>query len=406
MKNSQDSWFNEARFGMFIHWGPYSVAGRGEWLANRENIPQAEYAEKYAAAFCAEKYDPAEWARIARDAGMKYAVLTTRHHDGFCLWDTRTTDFNSVKIGAHRDLVAEYVKAMRAAGLRVGFYFSMADWYHPDYPGAHRRDWSQSWPNDAARLRFAAYYHAQLEELMTNYGPIDLLWYDGCIPSPTEGEVINKRIKQLQPGILITNRNGEPWDVQCCEQAIRPAAPGVMWEACMTLNDNWGYHAGDDNWKSARHVARLLCETASQSGNLLLNVGPRGDGTIPSESVRILAEVGAWLRANGEFLPDSERCPYTWQHWGVTTVKGSRIYLHVFKSTGAELCFPDIKNRVLAACLLADGAPLSFEQRGDRLFLKNISPVTVAGAMPFSIVLDVDGTPETCNAQTSFWIPG
>lgn len=406
MTKTQNSWFNEARFGMFIHWGPYSVAGRGEWVANRECISKAEYAEKYAANFRTENYDPSEWARIACDAGMKYAVLTTRHHDGFCLWDTRTTDFNSVKLGARRDLVADYVRAMREAGLRVGFYFSMADWYHPDYPGAFCRDWPQAWPDEAARLRFADYYYRQLEELMTRYGAIDLLWYDGCIPAPTGGEAINTRIKQLQPGILITNRNGQPWDVQCCEQAIKAAEPGVLWEACMTLNDSWGYQAGDDNWKSARHVIRLLTETAAQSGNLLLNVGPMADGTIPAESVRILKDVGAWLRVNGEFLAHSGRSPYTWNNWGVTTVKGSRIYLHVFKSTGEELCVADIKNRVLAARLLSDGRSLAFAQQGNRLFLKGIPPVTVAGAMPFIIAIDVEGVPETLSPQTSFWIAG
>ncbi|MDF3058512.1 MAG: alpha-L-fucosidase [Rariglobus sp.] len=399
------TWFNQARYGLFIHWGAYSVAGRGEWVANRELHSKEDYIRDCVVPFTAGRYDPREWARLAKDAGMGYAVLTTRHHDGFCLWDTDTTDFKATALGPKRDLVRDYVAAFRAAGLKVGLYYSVADWFHPDYPGAHRRDWPDRWPDEAARQRFVKFYHAQLEELMTRYGKIDLLWYDGCIPSPTDGTVINTRIKQLQPHILINDRNGDPHDFHSCEQAIKPAAPGHDWEACMTLNENWGYHAGDTNWKTPRQVVRMLLETSCSAGNLLLNVGPKPDGTIPEESVRILRESGDWLRRNREFLENSGRSPFTWNNWGRITTKGDRIYLHVINGTGPRLRVSDIANRVLRAFRLDGSAPVRFDQQGDLVTLHDL-PASLPDPICTTFVLEVEGQPATTRAQTSFWIPG
>ena len=195
--------------------------------------------------FLAEHYEPAEWAALAVESGMKYVVLTTRHHDGFCLWDTDTTDFNAAKLGPKRDLVRPFAEAMRAAGLKVGFYYSFADWHHPDYPDAYARDWPDGWRDESSRRRFVAFVRAQLEELMTNYGTVDILWYDGCLPGPTDGAEVNAHIKSLQPDILINERNGPPYDFEVSEQVIRAAEPGKLWEANPTLNDNWGYHPGD-----------------------------------------------------------------------------------------------------------------------------------------------------------------
>lgn len=398
------TWFNQARYGMFIHWGPYSVGARGEWVANRELYSKADYTAEFAEKFTAENYDPRAWARLAKDAGMGYLVLTTRHHDGFCLWDTGTTGFKSTAIGAKRDLVREFAAAVREAGLKVGFYFSFADWFHPDYPGAHQRDWPEGWPDEAARLRFVKFYHTQLEELMTRYGKIDLLWYDGCIPTPTDGAAINARVKELQPGILINNRNGEPFDFHSCEQAIKPAPVGHDWEACMTLNENWGFHAGDHQWKNARAVIRMLTETASNAGNLLLNVGPTADGTIPQPSVEILREAGDWLRRNPGWLAGSARSPFTWNNWGRITVNGSRIYLHLFNSPGARLRLADIGNRVLRAYRLDGGAPVAFTQTDDLVLLDGL-PSPLRDPIATTIVLEVEGVPQTTRRQTSFWIP-
>lgn len=396
-------WFNAARYGMFIHWGPYSVAARGEWVLNRERIPFDEYAEKYIHTWKAENYHPAQWVELAKSAGMKYMVLTTRHHDGFCLWDTRTSEFNSAKMGPKRDLVREFAEAVRDGGLKLGFYYSFADWHHPDYPGAYERDWPNGWPDEANRQSFSDYYRAQLEELMSNYGKVDVLWYDGCIPEPPDGARANARVKQLQPHILINNRNGAPCDFECSEQAIKPAPVGTNWEACLTLNDNWGYHAGDNNWKTPRQVISMLCETASQGGNLLLNVGPRSDGTIPRESQDILIEAGNWLRRNGESLSHSARSPFTWNNWGRITTKGSTIYLHIFNPTGAELCLAEIQNRVLSARFVNGDAPIRFEQIGQRLFLRNL-PVPLPDSIATTIALEVEGKPQALAPQTSFWI--
>ena len=397
------AWFNEARYGLFIHWGAYAVAARGEWVRNRERIPQSEYDEKYVRRWKAEHYDPQEWVALAKDAGMKYVVLTTRHHDGFCLWDTDTTGYNAATMGPERDLVRPFAEAVRAAGLKVGFYYSVADWHHPDYPDAYARDWPTDWPDEEKRRRFVKFYRAQMEELMTRYGTVDILWYDGCIPEPTDGEEVNTFVKTLQPNILINMRNGAPCDFEVSEQAIKPAPAGQSWEANLTLNDNWGYHAGDHHYKSAKDVIVMLTETAASGGNLLLNVGPKADGTIPDQSAQILREAGTWLKANGEFLANSSRSPFSWNNWGRVTTKGNRVYLHIFHSPGTELCLAEIKNRVLSARVLATNQTLPFEQTEDRLFIRNLpqtqTPVT-------TLVLEVEGQPEALRPQTSFWIPG
>ncbi len=398
------AWFNEARFGMFIHWGAYSVAGRGEWALNRERIPFPEYVEKYVNNFQAEKFDPRAWARLAKRAGMKYMVLTTRHHDGFCLWNSRVSDFNCVRFGPKRDLLAEYAAAVRAEGLKVGFYYSAADWHHPDYPSPYARDWPEGWADEAARQRFVEYYIAQLEELLTGYGQVDLIWYDGCIPQPLDGKRANEMIYRLQPNCLINERNGEPSDFRCSEQRI-VAKPGP-WEACMTLCGNWGYHQGDQRWKSAADVIWMLLETSCQGGNLLLNVGPRADGTLPAENEKILGEVGAWLERNGEFLADSDRSPFSWNNSSRLTVKGNRVYVHLHSRPGEEFCLSEIKNRVLAANYVADGRPVKFVQQPDgRLFLQGL-PDPLPDPLVTTIRLEVEGKPEALSPQKTFWIPG
>lgn len=392
---------------MFIHWGAYSVAGRGEWVGNRERVPFEEYKRLYAEEFRAESYDPGLWAALAKEAGMGYAVLTTRHHDGFALWPTDTGDFHVGNLGPKRDLIRPFVEAFRSAGLRVGFYYSPADWYHPDYPGPFFRDWpgANDWKSEKARLDFVAYYRQQLRELMTRYGKIDYLWYDGCVPENLQSAEANEEMLSLQPHLLINERNGPPWHVEVSEQAIKPALPGVAWEACMTLNDNWGYHAGDKGWKSARQVVQMLTETASKAGNLLLNIGPKADGTIPAESAAILREVGAWLGRHGESIYGSSRSPFTWSNWGRVTTRGRSVYLHVWNCPGSELCFAELKNRVLSARFLDGGREIAFEQTVDRLFLRDLSE-SLPDPIATTIVLEVEGEPEVLTPQTTFWIPG
>ncbi|MEK4239943.1 alpha-L-fucosidase [Paenibacillus sp. FSL H7-0714] len=383
-------WFNEARFGMFVHWGAYSGAGRGEWVLNRENIPLEEYTEKYANHFLAERYDPREWVQLAKKAGMKYIVLTTKHHDGFCLWDTKTTDFNTVNIGPKRDLVRPFAEAVREAGLKLGFYFSVMDWSHPDYPDPYLLP---EWHDEEARRRFVHFYQSQLEELLTQYGKVDMLWYDGVHPKPMDGERINTWVQSLQPHILINNRNGEPCHFGTPEQEIKAAERGQAWESCITLNDNWGYHAGDYNYKSSTDVIRMLTQVAEGAGNLLLNIGPKADGTVPDESIAILSEVGQWLERNGEFLYASSRSPFEWNNFGRLTTKGNRVYVHIFHSTGDELCISEIGNPVLSARVLSTGQPIPFDQYRTRLFLKQLPAKNNREVL--TLVLDVEGPPQS-----------
>jgi alpha-L-fucosidase len=398
------TWFDAARYGLFIHWGPYSVAGRGEWVANRERIPLEEYRTRYVDRFTAEHYDPAAWADFAARCGMKYVVLTTRHHDGFCLWDTKTTDFNSTRLGPKRDLVAPFVEAVRARGLKVGFYFSVADWYHRDYPNAYARDWPTKWHDEQARQRFHAYYAQQVQELMSRFGRIDLLWYDGCIPQPLDGKAVNEAAKQAQPHLLINDRLGEPFDFNCSEQAIKPRSGA--WEACLTLNENWGFHAGDHEWKTPKQVVRLLLSCASQGGNLLINVGPRGDGTIPEPSVRILERVGEWLARNGEFLPRSGRSPFSWNNEAMFTVRDDVLYVHLLAPAGDTFCLADLANEVRSARHVATGEEVPFDRAADgRIHLRGLPPLPPDG-IATTIALHLDGPPRARSPKETFWIPG
>jgi len=394
-------WFSEARYGMFIHWGAYAAGERGEWIMNRERIPRDEYRRKIVGAFHAEHYDPAEWARLAVRGGMKYVVLTTKHHDGFCLWDTQTTPFNAAKLGPKRDLIAPYVAALRAAGLRVGLYYSVADWTHPDYPGAFERDWPQGWKDEAARKRFVAFYRAQIRELLTRFGKIDILWFDGVIPAPLDGNETVAMIKRLQPAILVNERIGEPCDFRCSEQCLTPKEG--LWEACITMGtDSWGWHANDE-FKTARQVAESLVKVAKNGGNLMLNVGPKPDGTIDAGMAKPIMEVGDWLRRNPGWLPHSARSPFSWFTSGHLTVKNTSVYCHLFRSHGSEFGLAEIANKVKTVRLVDGGRRLDFTQRGGRLLIRGLpvpqDPVATV------VEIKVEGRPRPNKSQATFWIP-
>src|SRR5881275_1823642 len=294
-------WWHEAKFGMFIHWGLYSTLGRHEWVMENEGIPVAEY-EKLAPRFKPVPNAARAWARLAKSAGMKYMVMTTKHHEGFCNFDSKLTDYCAPRQGPGRDLVREYVEAARAEGLQFGFYYSLMDWHHPD--GARCKT------DEAARRRFVEYIHGQVRELMTNYGKVDILWYDVAWPLDARGwesVEMNTMVRKLQPDIIINNRSKIPEDFDTPEQRIE-ASQNRPWESCMTLNDSWGYHAADTNWKTPTTVVRNLITCARDGGNYLLNIGPKPDGTIPEESVRILSTVGDWMAKNGQGIYASNRC--------------------------------------------------------------------------------------------------
>src|SRR5262249_36464409 len=295
------AWWHDARLGMFIYWGLCSVLGRHEWVMENEGIPVSEYAPP-AKQFKPKPFPARDWAKLARETGMRYMVMTTKHHEGFCHFNTKTTDYCSPKQGPGRDLVREYVDAAREEGMPVGFYYSLMDWHHPD--GARCAT------DEEARKRFVEYTHGLIRELLTNYGKIDVLWYDVRWPlnaEQWESDRMNKMVFELQPEIIVNNRNGLPGDFATPEQRIE-AAKNTAWETCMTLNDSWGYHKSDDNWKPAKTVIRNLVECSKDAGNYLLNIGPKADGSIPEESVRILETVGQWLERNGKAVYGTEVC--------------------------------------------------------------------------------------------------
>src|ERR1700681_4884955 len=280
-------WWQEAKFGMFIHWGLYSLIGRHEWAMEMEGIPIPQY-EMLAKHFNPKPNAAREWAKLARQAGQKYMVMTTKHHEGFCNFDTKLTDYCAAKQAAGRDLVREFVEAAHGEGLRVGFYYSLMDWHHPD--GALCAT------DEGARKRFVAYTHGLIRELMTNYGKIDILWYDVDKPLTAEqweAEKMNKMVFDLQPEIIVNNRNGLAGDFSTPEHKIEAAARA--WETCDTMNLGWGYQKNDTEWKSPKRIVNDLTTCAQQGGNYLLNIGPMADGSVPEESVRVLERVGAWL---------------------------------------------------------------------------------------------------------------
>ncbi len=384
-------WFNQARFGMFIHWGIYSIPARGEWVRRVERIPSDEY-EPLANKFNPSKYHPEEWVTLAQEAGMKYMVLTTRHHDGFSLFDSEVSEFTAPKTAAKRDLIAEYVEACRKKDMRIGFYYSLLDWRYPAYFSGPEKD-PEGW------TKFLEYVHTQVKELCTNYGKIDVLWYDGAWPWDAEAwqsAELNAMVRRLQPHILINNRSRLPEDFDTPEQQISaPKDPKRLWETCMTMNDNWGYSAGDHNWKSTRQLIYNLVRCASGAGNYLLNVGPKPDGTIPSPSIRRLRQIGKWMKVNGESIYDSERCPFRGGMIGLTTARDSTVYLHVLRWPGKEATIAGIKNRVLSAHLLATGEKVKVIQKGDRLFLRGL-PRKAPDPYDSVIVMDLEGKPEAC----------
>jgi alpha-L-fucosidase len=370
-------WWHDVKFGMFIHWGLYSVVGRHEWVMENEGIPVAEY-EELAKQFTPKPNAAREWARLARKAGMKYMVMTTKHHEGFCLFDSKLTNYCAPKQACGRDLVREYVDAARAEGMRVGFYYSLMDWHHPD--GARCAT------DEAARKRFVDYIHGQIRELCTNYGRIDILWYDVAWPLDAAGwesARMNKMVFELQPDIIVNNRNKLPGDFSTPEQRIAAEQGDRAWEACMTMNDSWGFNRTDDAWKSPKQVVRNLVTCARDGGNYLLNIGPRGDGSIPEESTHILSKVGPWMERNWAAVYGAEKCQVRRSNLVNFTRKGNTLYIHVYFWPGETLAIGGLATPVKAARLHASGRKVEFTQERFRIVFKGLpssppdDPVTV-----------------------------
>jgi alpha-L-fucosidase len=390
-------WWHEARFGMFVHWGLYSQLGRHEWVMNRECIPKKEY-ERLAKTWKVKKRPAREWARLAKKAGMKYMVMTTKHHEGYCLWDTEMTDYNAVNHTPGRDLVREYVDACREFGLRIGFYYSLMDWHHPDGKRCER--------SEPARRRFVDFTHGCVRELMTNYGRIDVLWYDVSQPlrgpGKWESRKMNRMVRKLQPHIIMNNRSQLPEDFGTPEERIQAAEAGRAWEACMTFNGSWGWmpYAPAEDWHSTRKVIQMLNQVASGGGNLLLNIGPEPDGSVPPEATKQLTPVGRWLARNGEAvygkvdrLDGLRGMPTGW--W---TRKGRTGYFWCSRWPGSELSIGGLKTKVKRVSLVPTGRRVKFTQEPRRLTLKGLprkNPDRIAGVS--LIKIDFAGKPAQRN---------
>ncbi len=365
-------WFTQARFGMFIHWGLYAIPARGEWVRSTERIPKDAYM-RYFEEFDPVDYDPKKWARLAKEAGMKYAVMTAKHHDGFCLFDSQLTDFKSTNTACGRDLIREYLDAFRAEGLKVGLYYSLLDWYHEDYPHygdlAHPMRDDPAYSNENRNFdRYLDYLHGQVRELCTNYGKLDLMWFDFSYDNPDmpmkgetwRGSELVSMVRELQPGILIDNRlevsgeggygslwEGDPkpyhGDFACPEQIVPPtgildkAGNDMVWEACVTMNNNWGYAANDHFFKPASMLIKKLVECVSKGGNLLLNVGPDARGNIPEESQAILRDIGHWMAKNHQSIYGCGKAGMEKPDFGRITRKGNTLYYHLFENTVGPL---------------------------------------------------------------------
>lgn len=372
MQNLEDikkraAWFLEDRFGIFIHFGLYAIPGRGEWIRNREKMTIEDY-KRYFERFNPIDFDAKRWAKDIKKSGAKYVVLTAKHHDGFCLFDSQYTDYKSTKTPFGRDLVREFLEAARQEGLKVGLYFSLIDWYHPDFPKYEDRHHpmraNEAYKNEEINFdNYLDFMHKQVEELVTNYGKLDIMWFDFSYDDMTgqkwRASELVKTVRQHQPDILIDNRlegSGEDFgsfltdeikdyagDFINPEQAlpfegIRNNKGDLLpWELCLTMNYNWGYHADDTNYKSAKVLIRKLVECVSKGGNLLLNVGPDARGNFPDQSLNILAEIGQWMALNAESIYGASMAAYPKPEWGYYTQNKDYLYAHIFDQTMGPL---------------------------------------------------------------------
>jgi alpha-L-fucosidase len=382
-------WFVHDRFGLFVHWGIYALPARHEWVKSRERIADADY-QRYFEHFDPDLYDPVAWARAAKGAGMRYAVLTSKHHDGFCLFDSELTDYKATNTPAGRDLLGPFVEACRAEGLKVGFYYSLIDWHHPEFPldGLHpqRDDLAFREASEGRDIRaYARYLHGQVRELMTRYGKIDILWLDfsysgrdwgwskGKGKADWESERLIGAIRELQPEILINNRSEVEQDFHTPEQ-VQPRAwlevdgRPVVWEACQTLNGSWGYDRDNLDWKSPQLLVQMLVDGVSKGGNLLLNVGPTARGEFDPRARETLAAIGEWMRPHGRSIYGCTQAPaglrpppdgrYTYNP------SSGRLYLHLFAWPFKHVHLDGLAGHISYAQLLHDGSEVRIAAPG------------------------------------------
>jgi alpha-L-fucosidase len=400
-------WFVHDRFGLFIHWGLYALPARHEWIKHNEEIPDEIY-EQYFAHFDPDLYDPELWAQAAEHAGMKYFVVTTKHHEGFCLWDTQLTDYKATNTPAGRDLLRPMVEAFRGHGLRVGFYHSLIDWHHPDYIIDPHIGPLRNSPNRAElnkgrdQARYAAYLHGQVRELLTEFGQVDILWFDFSYPQEDgsgkgrddwKSEELLKMVRELQPHIILDDRLDLPygWDVKTPEQ-FQPRAgitidgKPVVWEACQTFSGSWGYHRDEASWKSLEQLLHMLIDSVSKDGNLLLNVGPTGRGEFDERALARLQGMGEWMRRHSraiygctqapEGLVAPPDCRYTYNP------QTHRLYLHVFAWPFLHLHLDGLAGKIKYAQLLNDASEVPIMQQSSGLHMHEVHADTATLQLP------------------------
>lgn len=392
-------WFVADRFGMFIHWGIYAVAARHEWVQSHERRTADDYG-RYRDLFDADLYDPAAWARDAKAAGMKYAILTGKHHDGFAMWDTATTNYKVTNSPTGKDVLREWVHAFRAEGLKIGFYYSVIDWHHQHYTmdSSHPlRDTDWNAFNDGRDFTvYREYMFAQVRELLTDYGTIDVLWFDWTPPEKSAADwdspALAVMVRELQPNIILNDRIGYPEsaDLVTPEEYQAKSWPTrngerVLWETCQTLNGSWGYDRDNHNWKSPELLITLLIDSVSKGGNLLLNVGPTARGEIQPESRRTLGVIGAWMHHHSRAIygctaSDLEAprdCRYT--------QNGDRLYLHILHWPLGHIHLPGLAGRVRFARLLHDGSEVRFKNADPSATPQNVEMPEEAGDVILTI---------------------
>ena len=434
--NERMAWWREARFGMFIHWGLYAIpagewegnTNHAEWIRTTAQIPIEQY-DKFVDEFNPIKFNADEWVRMARDAGMKYIVITSKHHDGFNLFDSQYTDYDIMSTPFKRDIMEELANACRKYGLKICWYHSIMDWHHPDY--LPRRGWENRSPEGADLERYIAYMKNQLKELVQNYGDIGVLWFDGEWEETWThgyGKELYNYVRSLQPSIIINNRvdigragmqgltrDGEyAGDFGTPEQEIPPTGlPGIDWETCMTMNNHWGYNKNDDNWKSPKDLIQKLADIASKGGNFLLNVGPTAEGLFPQPSINRLAAIGKWMKTNSEAIYGTQASPFKHLSWGRCTQKsikgGTRLYLHVFSwPANGRLVVPGVYSRPDRAFLLSDPTrELIVHREKDALIINtpDVAPNPINSVVVLDLVGNLDvNDPPIISAENDIFI--